>query len=724
MTPERLRARRIFVVLFALGLVLRFAGLRWDEGHHLHPDERFISMVEEKLVVPDRLADYFDGSRNTLNPYNREHGSFVYGTLPLVLAKAVGKLVGKTGYDGTYLVGRILSGLFDLLTAWIAYLLTRRVAPRLGRNAALVAAGLLLFCPLAIQLSHFWTVDTFLTTFSALALLGAVRHAAGRSGLGGDAATGIAVGLAAACKVTGLGLLFPLGVAVLIRALSRQPRAARLPALVRGAGRFLLMAAVAAVVVRVALPHAFAGPSPLSFRLDPRYVADLQRLAQLSSSAAGFPPALQWAGRTVLFPLYNFVFWAGGIFFGLAAVAAFLWTPVAVLRRRNWLLAPLFLHALLLIGYHASSLAKTLRYFYPVYPALAVLSGVFLATLARRAPPTGVFGRVVRLLPAAAVVGTFLWGVAFTSIYRRPHPRIEASRWIHANVQPPAKFANETWDDGLPFSFPGYDNRAYSGPNLELWGPDNADKVNLIVKTLEGTDWVAVTSGRVYMNITRLPMVYPMTTAYYRALFDGRLGFERAAEFTSYPSLGPLRFPDDRAEEQFTVYDHPRVLLFRKSTAFSADRARKILLAAIPQTPPTIWDWEKLPRSQRSVGTSLLPARRADVEKETKAALPSSGSGRWEPRSSGTRRSPRSASSAFPSPGFSFRAWRTGARESRGFWRSSSRRSCRFSPCTEASSRTEGAPPSPPSFSSRSPPRSSRSAALPTCANSSENAGS
>ncbi len=626
-SPESRRARKIFFVLFALGLLLRLGGLVWDDGHHLHPDERFISMVEEKLVVPDRLADYFDGSRSTLNPYNRGHGSFVYGTLPVLLAKAVGKVVGKTGYDGTYLVGRALSGLFDLLTAWIVYLLTRRVAPRLGRNAALVAAGFLLFCPLSIQLSHFWTVDTFLTTFSALALLGAVRHAAGRSGLGGDAATGIAVGLAVSCKVTGLGLFLPIGVAVLIRALSTDSSAGRFKALARGAGRLLVMAVVAAVVVRVALPHAFAGPSPLSFRLDPRYLEDLKRLAQLSSSAAGFPPALQWAGRTVLFPLYNFVFWAGGPFFGLAAVAAFLWTPVAVFRKKNWLLAPLFLHTLLLVAYHASSLAKTLRYFYPVYPALAVLAGVLLATLARLRPGSGPLRRVTRLLPVAAVVGTFLWGVAFTAIYRRPHSRIEASRWIHANVQPPAKFANETWDDGLPFSFPGYDNSAYSGPNMDLWGPDNADKVNLIVKTLEGTAWVAVTSGRVYMNITRLPMVYPMTTAYYRALFDGRLGFERAAEFTSYPSLGPLRFPDDRAEEQFTVYDHPRVLLFRKTSAFSADRARKILLAAIPQTPPTIWDWEKMPRSQRSVGASLLPAPRADLEKETKAALPSLGVG-------------------------------------------------------------------------------------------------
>lgn len=616
----RLQARRLLALLLLVGGLLRFVSLKWDEGHHLHPDERFISMVEEKLSMPDHLSDYFDSTKSSLDPYNRGYGSFVYGTLPVLLAKGVGKLLGKTGYDGTYLVGRVLSGLFDLLTAWIAYLITRRVAPLLGRGAALLAAGLLVFCPLAIQLSHFWAVDTFLTTFTALTLLGAVRLASGRLRLGEYAATGVALGLAVSCKVTGLGLLLPVGVAVLIRALT-GPADGRVGRLAAGAARFLLLAAAAALTVRVALPHAFLGPSPLSFRLDPRYLTDLKQLAALSSSVAGFPPSLQWAGRTPLFPLYNFVFWGAGPFFGLAALAGFLWSPVAILRRREWLLMPLFLHVALLGAYHTGTLAKTLRYFYPMYPALAVLAAVFLATLARSR--AGARHPVPRFLGAAVLAGTAVSGLAFSAIYLRPHTRVAASRWIYANASPPARFSNESWDDGLPFPLPGYDSGAYAGPQMDLWGPDDRSKVDLIVKTLQGTDWIAITSNRVYANITRLPSVFPMTTAYYRALFDGRLGFERAAEFTSYPSLGPVKIPDDRAEEQFTVYDHPRVLLFHKTPKFSAERARSLLIAAMPQTPPTIQDWEKQPRGRRHVGSSLLPPRRADVEKATSDALSS-----------------------------------------------------------------------------------------------------
>ena len=147
--------------------------------------------------------------------------------------------------------------------------------------------------------------------------------------------------------------------------------------------------------------------------------------------------------------------------------------------------------------------------------------------------------------------------MAFTSIYRRLHTRVEATRWIYAHVPPPKAFANESWDDGLPMPMPHNDPARYAGPAMPLFDPDSPEKVDQLVKALTEADWVAVTSGRVYMNVTRVPEVFPMSIAYYRALFDGQLGFERAADFTSYPSLGPLRFPDDRAEEQFTVYDHP-----------------------------------------------------------------------------------------------------------------------------------------------------------------------
>ena len=622
--PSRAKARVWLLAILAAGAVLRLTGIAWDQSHHLHPDERYISMVEEGLRFPHGIREYFDSKASPLNPYNGNHDSFVYGTLPTFLAKAVAQAARRDGYDSTYLFGRALSGIFDLVTVWIVYLLARRLG---GRRAGLAAAAFLAFAPLAIQLSHYWTVDSFLTTFAAAALLGSLRIAQGRSGLPGIAATGVAIGLAVACKITALALFAPLGIAILIEAgLGRSRGESGAPTSPRGrflriAGRSLLGAAVALVTVRIALPYIFLG-----WKLDPRWLRDMKNLMTLSKSVAGFPPALQWAGRTPFFPLENFVLWGAAPFFGLAALAGGAVALAGSWRRERRAVLPLLAYAAFVCAYHALTLAKMQRYFYPAYPPFAVFAGLFVAGLAARRSAS----RLARALPAFLLAGAALCGIAFSSIYHRPVTRITASQWIYRNVPAPARFANETWDDGLPFPMPGYDTSGYAGPAMDLWGPDNVVKAETVVRTLAGSDWIAITSNRVYGNITRLPSVYPMTTAYYRALFEGRLGFERAADFTSYPSLGPIRIPDDRSEEAFTVYDHPRVLLFRKTKEFSEARVRSILLAAIPTVPPTIWDWEKAPRSQRKVSSPIVPGRSAAAEKAAPVpAAPEERGGSW-----------------------------------------------------------------------------------------------
>ena len=175
------------------------------------------------------------------------------------------------------------------------------------------------------------------------------------------------------------------------------------------------------------------------------------------------------------------------------------------------------------------------------------------------------------------------------------------------------------------------------------------------------------------MNVTRVPAVFPMSIAYYRALFDGRLGFERAADFTSYPSLGPLRFPDDRAEEQFTVYDHPRVLLFRKTPAFSPAKARALLLAAIPADPADDARLGALaagPAPRQRAGASRPQGAAAKTPACAEPGEPAAALS--APRCSGTSPSPSSdcsprRSASRPSPGSP-----TAASDSRGSSGSSS----------------------------------------------------
>ncbi len=160
---------------------------------------------------------------------------------------------------------------------------------------------------------------------------------------------------------------------------------------------------------------------------------------------------------------------------------------------------------------------------------------------------------------------------------------------------------NETdYDFTLPFRINGYDGFGglYRGDlNLQVYWPDNADKLARFLYTLDEGDYILIPTNHQYAQITRLPERYPLTTEYYRALigcpaeeniircyrvaepgmFQGELGFDLVAVFTNYPTLGPLVINDQAAEEAFTFYDHPKVLIFKKSADYDPARVQALL---------------------------------------------------------------------------------------------------------------------------------------------------
>jgi hypothetical protein len=164
--------------------------------------------------------------------------------------------------------------------------------------------------------------------------------------------------------------------------------------------------------------------------------------------------------------------------------------------------------------------------------------------------------------------------LAVTSIYARPHPRVAATQWILANVPPGTVVANETaWDDALPAGGP----QGLESLDLKLYDADNEEKRLHLLDTLDRAEWIFVSSQRAWQSIPRVPQKWPLTTEYYRALFDGYLGFEPVKEWANYPQLFGLCVRDEHFEEALSVYDHPRVVLFRKTPQWSRDKAEKIL---------------------------------------------------------------------------------------------------------------------------------------------------
>ena len=191
----------LLILVLGIGTCFRVIGLNWDQNQHLHPDERFLTMVENALApvnqsqtqlgpppnaanqqwrqayanaMPDcsKWGGYFDTYCSPLNPQNRGYGFFVYGDLPIVVVRYVAEWMGQTGYDQVNLIGRQVSALGDLLTILLIYLIAARLY---NRRVALLGAAFSAFAVLQIQQSHFFTVDTFANLFMFLAIYFAVE---------------------------------------------------------------------------------------------------------------------------------------------------------------------------------------------------------------------------------------------------------------------------------------------------------------------------------------------------------------------------------------------------------------------------------------------------------------------------------------------------------------------------------------------------------------------
>lgn len=580
--------------ILLLGAIFRFTGLDWDQGQHLHPDERFLTMVETALEWPKEnfLGTYFDEANSKLNPRNVGYGFFVYGDFPIIVIKRIAIALDKTGYDQVHLVGRAVDAIVDLATLLALFLLGRKLYK--DDRVALLAALLYAMAALAIQQSHFFVVDNFTTLFVTLALYFMVRvFEHGR--FWDYVLSGGFIGLALASKISIYSIVLVMAIVGAYRLyrgwqdLGRD----RMVVFEQIAVRLVISGLVAFLAFRVFQPYAFEGPGFFGIGLSERWLENAKEARAWVSGDRDAPFAHQWTNRTpLIFPLKNMVLWGMGVPLGVTAWLGWGVAAWQLLRRQRWVhLIPVSWTAIL-FGLLGTQWVKSMRYFLPIYPTLILLGAWLLVSLWDRAkerdPALGARTRgLMAWTPAKAgvilatvVVGTLLYATAFTSIYTRPHTRVAASRWIYVNVPPGSTIANETqWDDGLPLRVDGKDGFGgmYNGLNLDITAEDSPQKMQHVLDVLDQTEYLFISSNRQYDSMTRLPMRFPMVVKYYEALFSGQLGFERVAEFTSYPQLFGIQLPDQGAEEAWSVYDHPRAQIFKKTPAYSREKAEAML---------------------------------------------------------------------------------------------------------------------------------------------------
>ena len=183
--------------------------------------------------------------------------------------------------------------------------------------------------------------------------------------------------------------------------------------------------------------------------------------------------------------------------------------------------------------------------------------------------------------------------MSFMYIYSQLHTRVTASIWIYENIPSESTLTCDHWDDCLPLNVSAFTNiayRVYPAETLHLFDPESYDKWSEINRQLEKAEYIIISSNRLYGSIPTVPERYPQTTDFFNKLFNEELKFEKVAEVSTYPTLRlpcfisnslqkskfanisfvntenicGMQINDDNSEEAFTVYDHPKVMVFKK----------------------------------------------------------------------------------------------------------------------------------------------------------------
>ena len=597
------------VLLLLAGLYLRSGiGLRWDDGQHLHPDERFLSMVTNDIRLPKSLGQYLDSPTSPLSPYNTNFSFFVYGTFPIFLTKIVCEVLGMTDFGSIPLVGRVMSALFDLATVFLVFLIGCRLY---SRSVGLLAAALLTFTVLNIQLSHFYGVESYSAFFVVLTFYLGILAYKDNSFQAGSLKPGkqvliylllgISFGLALASKISSLYLLPTLGIIAFFpifnsinpriffrKLFSKQPW----KQIFMTSFYFFISMIAAAFTFRFFQPYAFQGSSIFDFTLADKFISNMNEIRG-AMKGADMPPSIQWVNRPIIwFSLYNLVVWQMGLFLGVAVCCGVIYMLSEILFKQKYIHIFPVSWSLFWFFNQSTQFVKAGRYLSIIYPFLAIIAAYFLLAMSRKIYNYYLLKvecrrrlNLIAALPWLSVlVFTILWAFAFTSIYSKPHSRVTASNWIYENIPCRSKLANEHWDDGLPLRVGGRDGfgGCYVGVEFNHYWIDDQKKFNDTLGKLADSDYIILSSNRLYMSIPRLPKRFPFTIEYYRMLFSGELGFDRIKTFSSYPEIFGVQFNSDYAEEPFTVYDHPKVYIFKKNPQkFDLNKIRQ-RLASLP----------------------------------------------------------------------------------------------------------------------------------------------
>jgi len=583
----------LFIWLLVIGLLVysRFINLGWGLPYPMHPDERNMAVAIQQLSCkfpitnfpalpagrqfPNKFQFSINNFQNCFNPH-----FFAYGQFPLYLGYIIvwlmkffdGDLGTSIGLQEAIFALRMISAVASVINVFILIKIIKLLANghfepfdktqgklREKSNFRSLAtfgmtSGMLIFTPFAIQFAHFGTTESLLMLFYSLIIFYSLKGLENnKRSLASLGMTGVVCGLAIATKASSIIFMILPIIMIISKFKFKIKKLITFDFLLALLTfDFLLLTLLITIIFS---PHNFLNwrdfISSMRYESDValgrytvfytrQFVKTIPVLFQLTKV---FPYALGWSLAIL-----------GGL--GILGLG---WKD----KKLNLLRLAFFIYFLP----NAFLFAMWTRFMAPVFPIMTVFAILFahnvISSVARNLAKRKL--RFTRSLVVASLLlgmtgGAIIPGISYLSIYQKQDIRFQASEWIYKNIPNNSYILSETANViDIPIisqkskvKIQNYQIISFNFYDLD----ENPQLQQELKEHLKKADYIFVPSRRIFANNPK--QKYPMLNQYYTDLVNGKLGFEKVAEFSS-------GLNDEQAEETWTVFDHPVIRIYKKT---------------------------------------------------------------------------------------------------------------------------------------------------------------
>ncbi len=537
----------IWLLIVGLLVYSRFINLGWGLPYPMHPDEHNMANAIQQLSCEfsiRQLADCF-------NP-----NFFAYGQFPLYLGyllvwavrgfRDFGKII--INFEEAVMSLRIISAMASLINAIIIIKIIKNIIKKnsyllftrrsFSEGESFISYLLVIFSPFFIQFSHFGTTESLLMLFYSLIVYLSMLMLESRTT---DAVVWLALvsGLAVATKVSSI-IFITVPLIAILSSLRSWDRYKNL----------IKFGTLTIIFIVLFSPHNLINFHDFSSSI--KYESDVATgKALVFYTRQFFNTVPVWFQLTKVFPYV--LGWPVLILGGLGFLGGLGWKDRKINLLRFAVLVYLIPSAFLY--------AKWTRFMTPIFPIITVFAILFMQSIILR------LNRKFWIPAFAGMTMLLIYpGIVYLRVYQNPDVRFQASNWIYENIPDNSYILSETANVvDIPIENPKSKiqnpNKNYQIISFNFYDLDESPELQLELKNhLRKADYIFIPSRRLFANHPKDK--YPLLNDYYNKLFSGKLGFKKVVEFSA-------GLNDENSEETWTVFDHPVIRIYKKTSSSS-----------------------------------------------------------------------------------------------------------------------------------------------------------